>query len=175
MRGGYIAASSHVNIPYEYAWTDPEAAKKLAEKTVKEDRDGTALKDAAGIRELVQGLGTPRKRWWLTGQTGTRSTETSRRVAELGYSKGPVTTTIRGSSGARTAHPPAKNVSYFDFVKVNAAMKKLEALEKRVAALEPKKQRDRFTHHYRAALSRPFFLPQRVCSPRPRSAASAAS
>jgi hypothetical protein len=30
-------------------------------------------------------------------------------------------------------------VSYFDFVKVNAAMKKLEALEKRVAALEPKK------------------------------------
>ncbi len=34
---------------------------------------------------------------------------------------------------------PAKNVGYFDFVKVNAAMKKLEDIEKRLAALEPKK------------------------------------
>ena len=34
---------------------------------------------------------------------------------------------------------PANNVTYFDFVKVNAAMKTLGALEKRVAALEPKK------------------------------------
>ncbi|UCH53609.1 MAG: hypothetical protein JSW09_02055, partial [Pseudomonadota bacterium] len=39
VRGGNIAAVNQVNIPYEENWKDPETAKKLKEKKVK-DRDG---------------------------------------------------------------------------------------------------------------------------------------
>ena len=136
LRGGYIAAANHVNIPYETAWKDPEAAKKLAEKTVK-DREGMALKDAAGIKELYKGL-DPKKEVVAYCQTGTRSTQTYAVLREMGYQK------VRNYDDSwivwgSDRNLPAKNVSYFDFVKVNAAMKKLEALEKRVAALEPKK------------------------------------
>ena len=87
LRGGYIAAANHVNIPYEYAWKDPETAKKLAEKTVK-DREGMALKDAAGIKELYKGL-DPKKEVVAYCQTGTRSTQTYAVLREAGVSEGP--------------------------------------------------------------------------------------
>ena len=134
LRGGYIAASSHVNIPMSMPGR-MRGGEKLAEKTV---RTATAwlVKDAAGIRRLYKGL-DPKKRWWPTARPA-RAPQTYAVLREMGYQRS-ATTTIRGSSGARTGMLPAKNVSYFDFVKVNAAMKKLEALEKRVAALEPKK------------------------------------
>jgi thiosulfate/3-mercaptopyruvate sulfurtransferase len=136
LRGGYIAAVNHVNIPYETAWKDPEAAKKYAEKTVK-DREGMALKDTAGLKELYKGV-DPKKEVVAYCQTGTRSTQTYAVLREAGYQK------VRNYDDSwivwgSNEMLPAKNVSYFDFVKVNAAMKQLEALEKRVAALEPKK------------------------------------
>ncbi|MEK6550599.1 MAG: rhodanese-like domain-containing protein [Pseudomonadota bacterium] len=136
LRGGYIAAANHVNIPYESAWKDPEAAKKLAEKTVK-DREGMALKDAAGIKALYQKL-DPKKEVVAYCQTGTRSTQTYAVLREMGYQK------VRNYDDSwivwgSDRNLPARNVSYFDFVKVNQAMKRLEALEKRIAALEPKR------------------------------------
>ena len=136
LRGGYIAAANHVNIPYESAWKDPEAAKKLAEKTVK-DREGMALKDAAGIKALYQKL-DPKKEVVAYCQTGTRSTQTYAVLREMGYQK------VRNYDDSwivwgSDRNLPARNVSYFDFVKVNQAMKRLEALEKRVAAMEPKR------------------------------------
>jgi thiosulfate/3-mercaptopyruvate sulfurtransferase len=136
LRGGHIAAANHVSIPYETAWKDPEAAKKYAEKTVK-DREGMALKDTAGLKELYKGV-DPKKEVVAYCQTGTRSTQTYAVLREAGYQK------VRNYDDSwivwgSDERLPAKNISYFDFVKANAAMKKLEDLEKRVAALEPKK------------------------------------
>lgn len=136
LRGGHIAAVNHVSIPYETAWKDPEAAIKLAEKKVK-DRDGMALKDAAALKELYKAV-DPKKEVVAYCQTGTRSTQTYAVLREAGYQK------VRNYDDSwivwgSDRELPAKNVSYFDFVKANAAIKQLEELDKRVAALEPKK------------------------------------
>jgi thiosulfate/3-mercaptopyruvate sulfurtransferase len=136
VRGGYIAAANHVNIPYEHAWKDPEAAKKLADKTVK-DREGMALKDASAIKELYKGF-DPKKEVVAYCQTGIRSTQTYAVLREAGYQK------VRNYDDSWIiygANPdlPANNATYFDFVKVNAALKRLDALEKTVEALAAKK------------------------------------
>ena len=136
LRGGYIAAANHTNIPYETAWKDPEAAKKLADKTVK-DREGMALKDTTGIKELYKGV-DPKKEVVAYCQTGTRSTQTYAVLREAGYTK------VRNYDDSWVVwgadeRLPAKNVSYFDFVKANAAIKKVDDLEKRLAALEAKR------------------------------------
>ena len=136
LRGGHIAAVNHVSIPYEQAWKDPDAAKKLAEKTVK-DRDGMTLKDTAALKELYKGV-DPKKEVVAYCQTGTRSTYVYTVLRDMGYQK------VRNYDDSwivwgSDVNMPAKNVSYYDFVKANAAMKQLETLEKRVEALEPKK------------------------------------
>ena len=136
VRGGYIPAASQVNIPYEYAWKDPEAAKKLAEKKV-QDRDGMALKDAAGLKDLYKGM-DPKKEVVAYCQTGTRSTQTYAVLREMGYQK------VRNYDDSwivwgSQVDLPAGNASYFDFVKANAAMKRLDALEKKVEELATKK------------------------------------
>ena len=136
VRGGYIPAANHVNIPYEYAWKDPEAAKKLAEKKV-QDREGMALKDAAGIKELYKGVDA-KKEVVAYCQTGTRSTQTYAVLREMGYQK------VRNYDDSwivwgSQVDLPAGNASYYDFVKANAALKRLDALEKKVEELAPKK------------------------------------
>ena len=136
VRGGYIPAANHVNIPYEFAWKDPEAAKKLAEKKV-QDREGMALKDASGIKELYKGV-DPKKEVVAYCQTGTRSTQTYAVLREMGYQK------VRNYDDSwivwgSQVDLPASNVSYYDFVKANAALRRLDALEKKVEALTPKK------------------------------------
>ena len=136
VRGGYIPAANHVNIPYELAWKDPEAEKKLAAKKVP-DREGMALKDAAGIKELYKGV-DPKKEVVAYCQTGTRSTQTYAVLREMGYQK------VRNYDDSwivwgSQVDLPAGNVSYYDFVKANAALNRLNALEKKVEALEGKK------------------------------------
>lgn len=136
VRGGHIAAANHANIPYERGWMDPEAATKLAEKKVN-DRNGMALKDSSGLKDLYKGL-DPKKEVVAYCQTGTRSTQSYAVLRELGYEK------VRNYDDSWIvygANPdlPAKNVSYFDFVKVNAALKRLDALEARLDQLAPKK------------------------------------
>ena len=136
VRGGNIAAVNQVSIPHEENWKDPETAKKLKEKTVK-DRDGMALKDPAALKALYKGL-DPNKEIVAYCQTGTRSTQTYAVLRDLGFKK------VRNYDDSWIVYGanlnlPANNVSYFDFVKANAAIKQIEALEKRVAALEPKK------------------------------------
>lgn len=134
LRGGHIAGS--VNIPYEEAWVDPAAAKKFAEKAV-DNRNGMALKDMAALKELYKGL-DPKKEVVALCQTGTRSTQTYAALRDLGFQK------VRNYDdswivwGSRVELPVA-DVSYFDFVKVNAAMGRLAELEKKVAAMEGKK------------------------------------
>ena len=136
VRGGHIAAVNQVSIPYETAWADPETMSKLAEKKV-ENRDGAALKAPEALKALYKGI-DPNKEVVAYCQTGTRSTQTYAVLRDMGYKK------VRNYDDSWIiygANPdlPANNVTYFDFVKVNAAMKTLGALEKRVAALEPKK------------------------------------
>ena len=136
LRGGHIAAANHVSLPYEQAWKDPEAAKKLAEKAVK-DREGMALKDVTALKELYKGF-DPKKEVVAYCQTGTRSTFTYAVLREMGYQK------VRNYDDSWIVYGsnldlPATNVSYYDFVKVNAAMGRLEALEKQVAEIASKK------------------------------------
>ena len=136
VRGGHIAAVNQASIPYENAWVDPETSNKLAEKKVA-NRDGAALKPQDALKAVYKGI-DPNKEVVAYCQTGTRSTQTYAVLRDLGYKK------VRNYDDSWIiygANPdlPANNVTYFDFVKVNAAMKSLEALEKRIAALEPKK------------------------------------
>lgn len=137
VRGGHIAAANQVNIPYEDNWKDPETAKKLKEKKVK-DRDGMAHKDVAALKDVYKGL-DPNKEIVAYCQTGTRSTQTYAVLRDLGYKK------VRNYDDSWIvygANPdlPANNVTYFDFVKANRAIAALGDLEKRVAQLEGKKK-----------------------------------
>ncbi len=136
LRGGHIAAVNYTNIPYESAWVDPEAAKKLAEKKV-HDREGMALKDMAGLKELYKKL-DPKKEVVVYCQTGTRAAQTYAVLREMGYQK------VRNYDdswivyGSESSLPVA-DVSYYNFVKTNAALKRLDVLEKRVEELAAKK------------------------------------
>lgn len=137
LRGGHIAAANHANIPYEQGWVDPEAALKLAEKKV-DNRNGMALKDAAGLKDLYKGL-DPKKEVVAYCQTGTRSTQSYAVLRELGFEK------VRNYDDSWIVYGsnldlPARNVSYYDFVKVNAALRRLEALEKRLDQVAPAKK-----------------------------------
>ncbi len=137
LRGGHIAAVNHVNIPYERGWMDPEAAAKLAEKKA-DNRDGMALKDSAGLKSLYQSL-DPKKEVVAYCQTGTRSTQSYAVLRELGYEK------VRNYDDSWIvwgSNPdlPARNVSYYDFVKVNATLRRIEALERRLDQVAPEKR-----------------------------------
>ncbi|MBI5378784.1 MAG: sulfurtransferase [Nitrospirae bacterium] len=134
LRGGHIPGS--IPIPYESAWIDPEAAKKLAEGKVR-DRHGMGLKDEKGLKDLYKGL-DPKKEVVAYCQTGTRSTQTYAVLRDMGFEK------VRNYDDSwivwgSNLDLPAENVSYYDFVKVNAALKKIDALEKRLDAIAPKK------------------------------------
>ncbi|MCX7168959.1 MAG: rhodanese-like domain-containing protein [Proteobacteria bacterium] len=136
LRGGHIAAVNHVNIPYQQAWADPEAEKKLADKAVS-DRDGMSLKSVAALKELYKGQ-DPKKEVVAYCQTGTRSTYTYLVLRELGYQK------VRNYDDSWVVWGsdlslPVEDVSYYDFVKVNAALRRLEALEKQVAKISAKR------------------------------------
>lgn len=134
LRGGHIPGA--IPIPFEQNWVDPEAAKKLAEGKVT-TRDGMALKDAAAVREIYKGL-DPKKEVVAYCQTGTRSTLTYVVLRSLGFEK------IRNYDdswivwGSRP-DLPVESVTYFDFVKVNAALKTLEGLEQQVEELAKKR------------------------------------
>lgn len=135
LRGGYIPAASHVNIPHEDNWKDPEVMKKLAEKKV-DNRNGAALKDPAELKALYKNF-DPNKEIVAYCQTGTRSTQTYAVLRDMGFNK------VRNYDDSwivwgSNLDMPTANTSYFDFVKVNGAMKRIDALEKKVEALSKK-------------------------------------
>ncbi len=71
-------------------------------------------------------------------QTGTRSTQTYAVLREAGYKK------VRNYDDSwivwgSNLDLPAGNVSLYDFAKVNAALGRLDALEKQMAEIAPKK------------------------------------
>jgi thiosulfate/3-mercaptopyruvate sulfurtransferase len=130
LRGGHIAAVSHWNIPYQQAWVDPDTPKKLAEKKVP-DRAGMAFKDAAALKELYKDL-DPNKEVIAYCQTGTRSTQTYALLRDMGFKK------VRNYDDSwivygSTLDLPVQNATYYNFVAVNAALRRLDALEKQLA------------------------------------------
>jgi thiosulfate/3-mercaptopyruvate sulfurtransferase len=136
LRGGHVAAVNHVNVPYEQAWQDPETAKKLADKKVA-DRNGMALKDGAALKTLYKTLDAG-KEVVAYCQTGTRSTQTYAVLRELGFKK------VRNYDDSWIVYGsnldlPAQNTSYYDFVKVNAALGRIEKLERQLAEQAAKK------------------------------------
>lgn len=136
LRGGHIAAVNHTNIPYQQGWVDPDTERKLANKTVA-DRHGMALKDAAALKALYKNL-DPKKEVVAYCQTGSRSTQTYAILRELGFQK------VRNYDDSWIVYGsnldlPANNVSMYDFVGVNNALRRLERLEKQVAEQAAKK------------------------------------
>ncbi|MBI4591093.1 MAG: sulfurtransferase [Candidatus Rokubacteria bacterium] len=134
LRGGHVPGA--ILIPFEQNWADPEAAKKLADKKVT-GRDGMALKDDKALREIYKGL-DPKKEVVAYCQTGTRSTLTYVALRSLGFEK------IRNYDdswivwGSRP-DLPVENASYYDFVKVNAALRRIDDLERQVDELTRKR------------------------------------
>jgi thiosulfate/3-mercaptopyruvate sulfurtransferase len=134
VRGGHIPGA--ILIPYEQNWVDPETAKKLAEKTVT-SRDGMAAKDAKALKDLYKTL-DPKKEVVAYCQTGTRSTLTYLALRSLGFEK------IRNYDdswivwGSRL-ELPVESASYYDFVKVNSALKEIDSLKKQLEELTKKK------------------------------------
>lgn len=130
VRGGHIPAVNQVNIPYEMAWKDPEAGKKPADKKI----EGMALKDPAGLKDLYKAA-DPKKEVVAYCQTGIRSTQTYTVLRNMGYQK------VRNYDdswtiwGSDTSLPVA-NETYYDFVKVNTAMSRLDALEQQLAGMK---------------------------------------
>jgi len=130
LRGGHIAAVNSMNIPYEQAWIDPETPKKLADKKVN-DRKGMDFKDGAALKALYKDL-DPKKEVIAYCQTGTRSAQTYAVLRDMGFQK------VRNYDDSWIVYGsnlelPARNVSYYDFVRVNDALRRLEALEKQMA------------------------------------------
>lgn len=135
LRGGHIAAVNHLNIPYEQTWIDPDAAAKLAAGRLT-DRAGMALKSHAALAQ-VYGRLDPNKEVVAYCQTGTRSAYVYWVLRQLGYTR------VRNYDDSwivwgSDVSLPAANVSYYDFVKVNAALRRLEALEVRLGELSAK-------------------------------------
>lgn len=136
LRGGHIAAVKHTNIPYQQNWVDPDTEGKLASKKVT-DRHGMALKDVAALKALYKDL-DPKKEVVAYCQTGSRSTQTYAILRELGFQK------VRNYDDSwivwgSNLDLPARNVTYYDFVNVNAALNRLKALEKQVSEMAAKK------------------------------------
>jgi thiosulfate/3-mercaptopyruvate sulfurtransferase len=134
LRGGHVPRA--ILIPFEQNWADPEAAKKLAERKAT-TRDGMALKDEKALREIYKGL-DPKKDVVAYCQTGTRSTLTYVVLRSLGFEK------VRNYDdswivwGSRL-DLPVESASYYDFVKVNAALRALDDLERQVEDLAKKR------------------------------------
>lgn len=130
VRGGYIPAVNQVNIPYEMAWKDPDAGKKPADKKI----EGESLKDEAALKEVYKAV-DPKKEVVAYCQTGIRSTQTYAVLRNMGYQK------VRNYDdswtiwGSDTSLPVA-NETYYDFNKVNSAMKRLDALEQQMAGMK---------------------------------------
>lgn len=124
LRGGHIPGA--VLIPFEQNWVDPDAAKKPG-------RDGMALKDEKALREIYKGL-DPKKEVVVYCQTGTRSTLSYVVLRSLGFEK------VRNYDdswivwGSRP-DLPVESVSYYNFVKLNRALKALDSLQQRVDEL----------------------------------------
>lgn len=128
IRGGHIPSA--VNVPYELNWKDPDTARKLARKEVR-DTSGLALKDRGALRDLYSTL-DPDKETIVYCQSGTRASVTAAILEELGFKRVKVYDDSWLGYAAKLDAPAEKQT----FVNVGLLQSQLRALAARIEALE---------------------------------------
>jgi thiosulfate/3-mercaptopyruvate sulfurtransferase len=137
IRGGHMPGAK--NIPYEQNWQDPQAAKKLAEKTV-QGREGMKLKAADELKALYADL-DPTKETVVYCQSGVRAAQTATVLRDLGFQDVKVYEPSWLGYG-NTLDAPAEDVSFINVGQLLGRLNKLQSrvdqMEKQLAALSAK-------------------------------------
>ena len=138
IRGGHMPGAK--NIPYEQNWQDPQAAKKLAEKTV-QGREGMKLKAADELKALYADL-DPTKETVVYCQSGVRAAQTATVLRDLGFQDVKVYEPSWLGYG-NTLDAPAEDVSFINVGQLLGRLNKLQSrvdqMEKQLAALSAAK------------------------------------
>ena len=137
IRGGHIPGA--IPIHYMENWIDPDTLTKLDKKLVG-NKDGMSLKPRAQLQALYANL-DPAKETIVYCQSGIRAAETATVLADLGFKNVRVyDSSWIGYSAALEA--PVEKLTFFNVgnmqSKMNAMQKRLETLEKELAARTPK-------------------------------------
>ena len=138
IRGGHIPGA--VSINYLENQIDPDAASKLEKKLVA-NKDGMNLKPRKELLALYSKL-DPEKETIVYCQSGVRASETATVLADLGFKNVRVYDSSWIGYGA-TLDAPAEDVTFFNVGnmqgKINALQKRIDGLEKELAAVKPAK------------------------------------
>lgn len=133
IRGGHIPGAISIN--YLENWVDPDTSSKLEKKLVV-NKDGMSLKPRKELQALYAKL-DPEKETIVYCQSGVRASETATVLADLGFKNVRVYDSSWIEYGA-TLDAPAEDVTFFNVgnmqAKMNAMQKRLDGLEKELAA-----------------------------------------
>lgn len=137
IRGGHIPGA--ISIHYMENWIDPDTLTKLDKKLVG-NKDGMSLKPRAQLQALYANL-DPAKETIVYCQSGIRAAETATVLADLGFRNVRVYDSSWIGYGA-ALEAPVEKLTFFNVgnmqSKMNAMQKRLETLEKELAARTPK-------------------------------------
>ena len=138
IRGGHIPGA--IPIHYMENWVDPETPAKLEKKLVN-TKDGMDLKPRKELLALYSKL-DPDKETIVYCQSGIRASETATVLAEIGFKNVRVYDSSWIGYGS-TLDAPAEDVTFFNVGnmqgKLNAMQKRIDNLEKELAAAKPAK------------------------------------
>ena len=138
IRGGHIPGA--IPIHYMENWVDPDTQVKLDKKLVN-NKDGMNLKPRKELLALYAKL-DPDKETIVYCQSGIRASETATVLADLGFKNVRVYDSSWIGYGA-TLDAPAEDVTFFNVgnmqSKMNAMQKRIDNLEKELAAAKPAK------------------------------------
>jgi len=137
VRGGHVPGAK--NIPYEQNWQDPDAAKKLADKTV-QDREGMRLKGTSELKSLYADL-DPAKETVVYCQSGVRAAQTATVLRDLGFQDVKVYEPSWLGYG-NTLDAPAEDVTFLNvgqlLGELNRLQSRVDQMEKQLAMLSAK-------------------------------------
>ena len=138
IRGGHIPGALSIN--YTENWVDPDTPAKL-EKKIVANKDGMSLKPRKELLALYSKL-DPEKETIVYCQSGVRASETAVVLADLGFKNVRVYDSSWIGYGA-TLDAPAEDVTFFNVGnmqgKINALQKRIDGLEKELAATKSAK------------------------------------
>ena len=138
IRGGHIPGA--IPIHYMENWVDPDTPAKLEKKLVA-NKDGMSLKPRKDLQALYSKL-DPEKETIVYCQSGIRASETATVLADLGFKNVRVYDSSWIGYGA-SLDAPAEDVTFFNVgnmqAKINGMQKRIDILEKELAAAKPVK------------------------------------
>ena len=138
IRGGHIPGA--IPIHYMENWVDPDTPSKLEKKLVA-NKDGMSLKPREQLQSLYSKL-DPDKETIVYCQSGIRASETATVLADLGFKNVKVYDSSWLGYG-NTLDAPAEDVVFFNVGamqgKMSAMLKRIESLEKELAAAKAAK------------------------------------